>query len=382
MPVRDYMVVDPRYDHSFRIPRPDLTVKIGTPNACTDCHADQTAEWADAAVTEWYGDARTNEPHYAEAIHAGRNWRPEAGPRLISTIEDPSIPGIVRATALSLVRNYPNPNVFEAVRDSLQDDDPLVRREAAETLMLFEPEVRTRLGAAVLSDPVRTVRLAAARSLADVPRNRLDIDQRAALKRGLEEYASAQHFNEDRAAGRMNLGWFYAQKGQLDQAERVYRSAIQIAPTFSAAAINLADLFRVQGRDEEGESVLRDALGRTPDDADLQHALGLTLVRQKRHEEALERLQRATALAPGRPRYAYVYGVALHSVGRTTEGLEALKIAHERHPGHADLVLTLATLSRDNGDSESAIFYARRLLELAPNHPGALGLLGQFGVEP
>ncbi|MGE5849128.1 MAG: cytochrome c3 family protein, partial [Candidatus Methylomirabilota bacterium] len=34
-PARTYVVVNPRRDHSFRIPRPDLSVKLGTPNACT-----------------------------------------------------------------------------------------------------------------------------------------------------------------------------------------------------------------------------------------------------------------------------------------------------------------------------------------------------------
>src|SRR5262249_43171447 len=34
MPARTYMVIDPRHDHSFRIPRPDLSVRLGTPNAC------------------------------------------------------------------------------------------------------------------------------------------------------------------------------------------------------------------------------------------------------------------------------------------------------------------------------------------------------------
>jgi tetratricopeptide (TPR) repeat protein len=87
-------------------------------------------------------------------------------------------------------------------------------------------------------------------------------------------------------------------------------------------------------------------------------------------------------LAPEQPRYAYVYSVALHSVGRTPEALETLERAHDRHPGHADLILTLATVSRDDGDSESAVFYSRRLLELAPGHPGALGLLGELGAEP
>ena len=33
-----YMVIDERRDHSFRVPRPDLSVELGTPNACNDCH--------------------------------------------------------------------------------------------------------------------------------------------------------------------------------------------------------------------------------------------------------------------------------------------------------------------------------------------------------
>ncbi|MGI9243313.1 MAG: hypothetical protein ACR2RV_21120, partial [Verrucomicrobiales bacterium] len=41
MPTKHYMVVDPRRDHSLRIPRPDLSVKLGTPNACNQCHQDQ-----------------------------------------------------------------------------------------------------------------------------------------------------------------------------------------------------------------------------------------------------------------------------------------------------------------------------------------------------
>ena len=46
MPGRDYMGIDYRPDHSFRIPRPDLTQKIGVPNACNRCHADKTVLWS------------------------------------------------------------------------------------------------------------------------------------------------------------------------------------------------------------------------------------------------------------------------------------------------------------------------------------------------
>ena len=46
MPTRTYMVIDVRRDHSLRIPRPDVSVKIGTPNACNQCHSNKSAQWA------------------------------------------------------------------------------------------------------------------------------------------------------------------------------------------------------------------------------------------------------------------------------------------------------------------------------------------------
>jgi tetratricopeptide (TPR) repeat protein len=106
------------------------------------------------------------------------------------------------------------------------------------------------------------------------------------------------------------------------------------------------------------------------------------MVREKRHEEAIGLLERASELAPDRPHYAFVHAVALHSTGKTSRALETLKRAHERHPGYAELLFTLATVSRDSGDVEAAARYARQLIELAPGHPGAAGLLRELGAGP
>ena len=43
---RFYMGNDFRRDHSFRVPRPDLSVKYGNPNACSGCHTDKDDAWA------------------------------------------------------------------------------------------------------------------------------------------------------------------------------------------------------------------------------------------------------------------------------------------------------------------------------------------------
>jgi hypothetical protein len=77
MPTKAYMVVDRRHDHSFRIPRPDLSVKLGTPNACNDCHADKPAEWAASTIEGWHGPNRKGFQTYAEAFHAA--WKRRHG---------------------------------------------------------------------------------------------------------------------------------------------------------------------------------------------------------------------------------------------------------------------------------------------------------------
>jgi predicted CXXCH cytochrome family protein len=56
MPTRTYMLIDPRHDHSLRVPRPDLA-QYEVPNACNGCHADRDAAWA-AGMIEQATDRR------------------------------------------------------------------------------------------------------------------------------------------------------------------------------------------------------------------------------------------------------------------------------------------------------------------------------------
>ncbi len=106
MPQRRYMVVDDRRDHSFRIPRPDESVRLGTPNTCTACHSRRSGAWAAAAVQKWYGPAAAARPSFAAAFHAGRTRQPEGASLLSSLVADRAQPPIVRATALSLLSRY------------------------------------------------------------------------------------------------------------------------------------------------------------------------------------------------------------------------------------------------------------------------------------
>ena len=64
------------------------------------------------------------------------------------------------------------------------------------------------------------------------------------------------------------------------------------------------------------------------------------------------------------------------------EALGVLREARERHPGDAELLLGLATLSRDAGDLRSARDYAEALAQLVPEDETARQLLAELSREP
>ncbi len=313
MPERTYMQVDARRDHSLRVPRPDLSLKLGTPNACNGCHRGGGARWAAADSKRLCVDSRAHGSHYGEALHAGRSGAPDAAQRLARLALDLQAPGIARATALALLGERTDGATREALRRSTTDPDALLRLGAAAALEGLPSPERASVGVPLLRDTTLAVRLEAARLLAPA-RGVLDDAGRAALDAALDEYRAAQQVSAERPEAHMNLGLLEVQRGDLARAAAEYRHALRLSPSFAPAAINLADVLRLSGRDAEGEAVLRDALTRTPREASLHHALGLRLVRAARLDEALAALGRASRLAPDVPRYAQVYAVAREEI--------------------------------------------------------------------
>jgi Flp pilus assembly protein TadD len=369
MPTRTYMVVDRRRDHSIRIPRPDLSVKLGTPNACTNCHTDKSANWALDSVRKWYGRAPGSFQRFAETLDAGSMGAPGAVQSIEQLVADVEQPAIARATALAMLANYAPPPTDAAIRAGLVDDSALVRRAAARALTNTDPNASANALAPLLRDPVRSVRIEAAEVLAGVPGENFPADVAAAFSRATDEYVSAQELNADRPEAHLNLGLLYAKEDHFDKAEAELKTALSLEPGFAPAAVNLADLYRAQNRDEEGERVLQDARKDSPNDASLEHALGLLMVRQKRNAEGLALLGAAAHGEPGNARYVYVYAIALSEAGKPGPAIEALEGSLDLHPYDRDSLAALVSLLEQSGDRAKALTYAQRLGQLEPRDP-------------
>jgi predicted CXXCH cytochrome family protein len=301
MPERAYMVIDERADHSLRVPRPDLSQTLGTPNACSQggCHDDRPLSWSVDAFTRWYGQAK--KPHYGPTLLAGREGRPEARDGLVRLAGDQLYPAIVRATALSLLGQYPGEESTRAFAIALADPEPLMRHTAVSSVVAASPEELVELVAPLLLDPVRAVRMQAAVQLADIPDRLLKSYQLRALSDALTEYRKAMEHSLDFAFAGHNLGNLAARLGDVAEAERYYRTAISIDDLFYPAKANLAVLLSAQGRNEEAEALLRSILEAYPEQYDVAYSLGLLLAEMGRYQEAESYLARAAAGMPGHP---------------------------------------------------------------------------------
>ena len=369
MPQRVYMVNDWRADHSLRVPRPDLSTVLGTPNACSTCHADKDLGWAAAAVAAWYPDSRHRGPHFGEALQAAVNGVADAADRLLVTAADGSLPGIARATAIDRMHGLAQTQHLFTLQRLIGDGDPLVRAAAVRILEVTDVQTQVDKAWTSLEDPDRVVRLDATRLLAPLMRQRLPEKFRAQLIAAIEDYARSQSVNSDRPEAHLNLGLIAVAVGDAPQAEQAYKTAIRLDRNFSPAYVNLADLYRQQQRDEEGEQLLRAGIEAVAQNADLQHALGLLLVRKKRLDDALPYLAHAAESAPQQTRYAYVYALALQAAGEVERAQVVLEQVLAVAPADREALFALATISRDRGDGQTALRYAEQLSTHYPDDP-------------
>jgi tetratricopeptide (TPR) repeat protein len=371
---------DLRRDHSIRIPRPDLAKEIGAPDACSQCHEDQTQDWAAQHFKNWWGSGPRN-AHYGEILASARRGQPGSMDRLIALANDPDRPWIARAAAVeTLGMQAPTQESMAAIERSLEDPDPGVRGEGLRTLLNF-PENQRAAAVPLLSDPVKSVRAAAARTVA-VAVNRLDEVGKAAFEEARKDLYDRQSAIFDRAAGHMDLALFHTDLGELEKAEAAYRKAIAVEPEFVPTRVNLAELLFSQNRPKEAEQVLLDAVDAAilPENKGLaRDALARFLIRMKRYDEGVEELRLATKLMPRHAETQYFYGVALNSLGRFEEALPFLKKAIELDSYNVEYLTGIAAILRDAGRNAEALRFAAEALKLQPENPQLQNLVRSLG---
>jgi predicted CXXCH cytochrome family protein len=366
MPTTNFMVVHARHDHSLRIPRPDLSIKIKTPNACNQCHVTKSAKWAVEKMENWYGQAWSENWHFGETLHAANLDLPGATQDLLALAVSQKLPDIARATAASGLPRHVDQAVFVVLPKLLHDRSPMVRREALATLETMPYDRRWALAGHTLSDPILAVRIEAARVLAPVPRETLTSEDKNRLDHGIQEYIDVAMSSAEHPQSHVNLGLLYLSQGDRERAEKSYQNSIRLDPSYHITYINLADLYVSYGDELKAKVILIKGQSLMPDNADIQHALGLFYVRQKQNAQALPFLAKASRTHPDNARYGYVYAVALFEHGDREEALTLLSNQIKLHPYDGDLMMAMVAYNIALGRPADARKYANRLLKIAP----------------
>jgi protein O-GlcNAc transferase len=164
----------------------------------------------------------------------------------------------------------------------------------------------------------------------------------------------------------------FHQRGQLAQAEALYRAILDRAPEHFDA-LHLLGVIAYQLRNFDAAMLLIGrALRVNPQDASAHSNIGNALRSLDRHEEALASYDRALAVRPDYPEALNNRGNALGSLGRRVEALASYDRAVAIKPDYADALNSRGDVLRGLGRHEEALASYDRALAVRPNHAEAL----------
>ncbi len=282
MPESRYMARDPRRDHSFNSPDPQLSAELGIPNACTMCHRDMDNARAAEVVQKTYPQqkiAATRER--TRAVHAAMAGQ-DCTAALLKAYGTETVPAW-RATLLELMaQQAPAAEVLQAARVAAKDTNAMVRAAAARVL--------GQEALPLVKDPVKLVRRAAAWPLID---RLVQMPEYAVAVK--EQEAIARH-RADQPNGAMQLAVLATARGQLDEADRQYRRAIKLDPAGLVAYMDYAVFLARCNRLSESLNQMLTAAKVAPQNAEVQYRLGLILAEMQQYEYAYTAFDRALKL--------------------------------------------------------------------------------------
>ncbi len=378
MPSKTYMGNDLRHDHSFRIPRPDLTAKYGTPNTCNACHSNKPAQWAADAIAKGYG--KLPGYHWSEDLVPGSRLDAQSEPHLGKLVADSAVPNIVRAATLRYMSQLNSANAGRALAKYLSDTSALVRHAALRGLRNFDATLWLQAAAPLFSDQVRAVRIAAADLYLDIPSNQMPSEHFKAFTAAKNELDRFILFQTDFAQGNLQAGDYYRRQNDLANAEKFYLRAIAKDSQLVNARVNLASTLNVTGNNQEALRQLQVASRIQPTSDHIFYTLGLLYAELKDTDKAIQAFKQAIALNPQNMRAAYNYGLLLSQSGQNREAEKIFVHALKSDPQNGDILFALTILYIQENKINQARTIGMVLKQYHGNNPGYRDVLVQLGL--
>ena len=377
MPGKYFMGNDYRHDHSFRVPRPDLSVKYGTPNACNNCHGDKSGQWAADAVSKWYGPTRKY--HFAEDLIPGSRIGSNSELHLLNLLRNTAIPNIIKATAAFYLADIPTQNSLNALLGCLKEKDPQIRYRALRSLVNFDPRGWLNAAAPLLQDQVRAVRVAAADMFLTMPADQLPSGYAAALSAAKNDLMDYLYSQADFASGNIMLGDYYMRLQDNPNAEKFYLRGLKKDSLLNLARLNLSVVYNLEGKNEQALQVLKTAEKIDPLNERIYYNIALLYNEMQDTRNALINFEKAVQLKSPNPRLYYNYGLLL--LNTDVQKAEAiLQKGLTFSDQDASLHYALAYLYLKQKQHYKAINHALILKKVDPNNPEYTSIFSELKI--
>jgi len=162
------------------------------------------------------------------------------------------------------------------------------------------------------------------------------------------------------------------QRGQLSDAEKLYRNVLRAKPNHVEARHFLGILRFQQGRTDEALALLATVLTTKPDYPEALYNCGNILAKLERYDEALARYDAALLLQPGDAEVHHNRGNALFKLGLYEEALAAFGNALACEPTHIAALNSRGTVLKDLRRYDEALASYDSALALRHDHADTL----------
>jgi len=378
MPGKIYMEVDLRHDHSFRVPRPDLSVKYGTPNACNNCHNNKPAQWTADAITKWYGPERKY--HFADDLIPGSKIDGGSEAHLVKLLGDTTVPNIVKATAAYYLGSIPTQNSLSNLLQLLSNGDAQIRYRALRSLSNFPvANWRENVGP-LLSDKVRAVRIAAADLFITIPEKEIPSQYSRSFSAARNELQNYLIYQADFSVGNVMIADHYLRLNDFSNAERFYVRALKKDSLMNYARLNLSTAYNAQAKNDKALDVLETATKIDPTNDRIYYNMALLYNEMNDKKGAERSFAKAVALKTTNPRVYYNYGLLLNEIRKFKEAETVLQKGISLDPLSAEMYYALCFVYIQSNDTIKAREAAIKLKQLDPDNPNYQQLFKNFGI--
>ena len=362
MPGRYFMGVDFRRDHSMRIPRPDLSDKLGTPNACTECHSDKSNSWAAAQTLKWYGPPQRQ--HFGQTMFRAQKGDSTAIKDLLKIIDDNYSPSIIKASAAYELSAFDNVKAKNKLRALLNSESPLIKREAIRAFIPTSKNDLIKSLTPLLYDSSLMIRIETVPKLAVLKNQDFDSSDLQQFNIASAEYVKAMEYSADFPGSRHNLGNYYSARGDYRKAIENYLMALKIDKQFYPAKVNLAMTYNKTGENDKAEKLFLELVNEQPNVGQNYYSLGLLQSEMQKYDEAIINLEKASNLLVKNTRVKLNLFKLLAFKNQNTKALEVINQCIEQEPDNLEFYYAKLKFLIRNKRIDEAKEVATKLIDL------------------